>query len=208
MDINVVQIVLYIVVLLFSVIVHEVMHGVVAGWFGDDTAKEAGRLTLNPISHIDPIMSIALPAVLYILHAPVFGAAKPVPVNYNRMTNPRAGLAFVSLAGPISNFVLAGAALALFALHVPSYIPGSDQVLSALFIINIILGVFNFIPIPPLDGSRLIGAILPWKFRNWWLELDRFGFIFIFILLYIGAIDRVLTSAFSVISNLLGVNMQ
>ncbi len=208
MDFNIVQIILYIVVLLFSVIVHEVSHGIVAGWFGDDTAKEAGRLTLNPISHIDPIMSIALPAVLYVLHAPVFGAAKPVPVNYNRMDNPRAGLAFVSLAGPVSNFILAGVALLLFMAHVPNYIPGSDQVLAALFILNIILGIFNFIPIPPLDGSRLIGAILPWKFRDWWLQLDRFGFIFIFILLYIGAIDKILTSAFTVISNLLGVQLQ
>jgi Zn-dependent protease len=204
-NIDPVSVIVYVVVLLFSVIIHEISHGFVAGWFGDDTAKEAGRLTLNPISHIDPVMSILLPLILAVSHLPVFGAAKPVPINYNRMDNPKLGLALVSLAGPISNFALAIIATLLYFVGVPNLVPGSEIVLIVIIQTNVLLGVFNFIPIPPLDGSRIIAALLPEHLMELFLSLDRFGFIFVMILIFSGLLDPILFGAMNILYRILGL---
>lgn len=206
------DIVIILVVLLFSIIIHEVMHGVVAGWLGDSTAHDAGRITLNPLPHIDPFGSIALPILMYlsqisvgIAHPIVFGAAKPVPVNFDRLKPRRLGMALVSLAGPFSNYALAAIALILFKVGLPQILPGSALILSYLAFYNILLGTFNLIPIPPLDGSKVIASLLPESIMQQLLALERYGFILIFILLYIGVLDKVLVPALNVFSAIFGV---
>jgi len=150
--------------LVVAVIVHEVSHGVVALWFGDDTAKRAGRLTLNPIPHIDLFGSIILPAMGALAGLPILGYAKPVPVNPARLRNPRRDMVFVSLAGPTTNFLLMAAAAfvaRLIAQGGPRVagaisVSTSNLLLEVLFyfaLVNLLLGVFNLLPIPPLDGS-------------------------------------------------------
>lgn len=188
-------IIIFIVILLFSVILHEVAHGVVADWLGDPTARYAGRLTLNPIPHIDPIGSILLPAVLLLLHSPfVFGAAKPVPVNYQNLRNFKRDMILVALAGPATNFILAIIAAMVFRLF-PNMSATGQNLFEEVVLLNIVLGVFNLIPIPPLDGSKILASILGYFDRHimyWILELERFGFILIFILLFTGIFDSFL----------------
>ena len=150
------------VALVPSVVLHEVSHGYVAYLFGDPTAKEQGRLTLNPIRHIDPFGSILLPMLLIFSGLPAFGYAKPVPVNFARLRNPRRQSLYVSLVGPLVNFVLSavGFVICEIALH-------SIQSLTLLTfgmylgLVNLTLGVFNLVPIPPLDGSAIIERLLP-----------------------------------------------
>jgi Zn-dependent protease len=146
-----------------SIILHEISHGVAALAFGDDTAKRAGRLTLNPIAHIDPFGTIIMPALLILAHAPVFGFAKPVPVNPNRMRRPRDQGLIVSLVGPATNISLAALATVAFRVYRPT---GTvrDVVLTA-GLANVILAVFNLIPIPPLDGSAVLERLMP---ASWW----------------------------------------
>ena len=154
-------------VLLFSVILHEVAHGLVALWFGDDTAKEAGRLNLNPLVHIDMIGSVILPLLCYLSGAPMFGWAKPVPVNLNRLHPERLGTLCVTLAGIAMNFMLAIIAGLVVRVLLKST-GGSAAVLQvAVFFvqINLMLAVFNLLPVPPLDGWRLWGVWLSEEIR-------------------------------------------
>lgn len=202
-----VNIALQIIIVLFSAIIHEVSHGIVAGWFGDDTAREEGRITLNPLVHIDPFMSILLPAVLALTHLPVFAAARPVPINTHRMNNPRLGLAISSIAGPISNFLVALAGLALIYAGVTRLVPGLDTVLPLIVLINILLGIFNLIPIPPLDGSRIIAVLLPGRLMNLFLSLDRLGFILVFALIYLGGFTGILNALFNLFFRIFGIQM-
>src|SRR5580700_9539944 len=149
------NIIIIFVVLLFSAIVHEVSHGLAAEHFGDSTARDAGRITLNPIPHIDPFGSILLPLLLLAVGSPIIiGAAKPVPVNFNNLRNPKRDMALVSLAGPVSNFLLA----ILFALIIKVGLSNSisEPILVTGIVLNLVLGVFNLIPIPPLDGSKIV----------------------------------------------------
>src|SRR3989344_113797 len=181
------EIVITLVILLFSAVIHEVCHGVMALRLGDDTAKVMGRLTLNPIPHIDPFASILLPVLLLAVHSPVvFGAAKPVPVNIFRLRNPKRDMALVSLAGPASNFILA----AIFALpirfgQISAETTGFDILLQAI-VLNLVLGIFNLIPIPPLDGSKIFASFFPSALMERFLELERFGFLLILLFLYSG----------------------
>ena len=154
------DILITLVILLFSAIVHEVSHGLMAEKLGDSTARDDGRITLNPIPHIDPFGSIMLPALLLLAHSPiVFGAAKPVPVNFNNLKNPKTGMALVSFAGPLSNFLLALLFVLPIKLHLVNAISG--PILVQAILINLVLGVFNLIPIPPLDGSKILASLLP-----------------------------------------------
>lgn len=149
-----------------SVILHEVAHGWVALAFGDDTAKRAGRLTLNPIAHIDPFGSIILPLLLAVTGAPPFGWAKPVPVNPSRLRSPRNQGLLVSLAGPATNIVLA--VIAAVVLRRVVGLTGNSwptRIVFSFGYLNVILAAFNLIPLPPLDGSALIERVLP---RAWW----------------------------------------
>ncbi|HYV60925.1 MAG TPA: site-2 protease family protein [Acidimicrobiia bacterium] len=172
--------------LFLAIILHEISHGVVALFFGDDTAKRAGRLTLNPIPHIDPFGSIILPAMLTITGFGAFGWAKPVPVNPANLRNPRREMLFVGLAGPVSNFVLmllaAVGARAAFGAYTGNAfrvadLPLTIQVLLFFALANLILGLFNLLPIPPLDGSSLIERVLP---RDWlpaWYRFRPYGIV-------------------------------
>ena len=186
MNTNPLYIIIVLIIIVGSVILHELAHGVVAYWLGDRTAKDAGRLTLNPIKHIDPYMSILVPVVLYILRAPVFGGAKPVPVNYHNLKWREWGMALVALAGPLTNFLLA------FIAFLIGYFTGvlsgdSGELIYFVFaeIVYINLGfmIFNLIPIPPLDGSRVLYAISPDTVRSVLSRIEAYGVIVVYALI-------------------------
>ena len=163
-----VNVLIVLIIVVFSVILHELSHGIMAYWLGDHTAKDAGRLTFNPIKHIDPFMSILVPVVLYILNAPVFGGAKPVPVNYANIKWKEGGMALVAVAGPLANFLIA--LIAFLIGHFSGLLYQNNSIAQFIFqgIVYINLGfmIFNLIPIPPLDGSRIVYAIAPDGFRS------------------------------------------
>lgn len=173
------------VILVFSAIIHEVAHGWVADRLGDPTARLLGRLTLNPIPHIDPVMSILLPLVLILTGSPViFGAAKPVPVDPFNLRDGRRDMALVSLAGPITNFLIA--AIAAFLLKFVVLSLGNPMLSELVFRIvqlNLLLGIFNLLPIPPLDGSKAFALLLPEDSARSYLRFGTFGMFIIFFLL-------------------------
>jgi Zn-dependent protease len=177
--------------LFFAIILHEISHGIVALFFGDDTAKRAGRITLNPIPHIDPFGSILLPAILTISGFGAFGWAKPVPVDPNRLRNPRRELLFVGLAGPFTNFMLmviaAVAARAAYGAYTGEAsriadLPLVIQVLLFFALGNLLLGLFNLLPIPPLDGSSLIERVLPRQWLPGWYRFRPYGILVLLLL--------------------------
>jgi Zn-dependent protease len=178
--------------IIVAVILHEISHGVVALWFGDRTAKEAGRLTLNPIPHIDPFGSIVLPAMGAILGIPVVAWAKPVPVDPSRMHHPRRDMLFVSLAGPATNFLLmiaaALAARAAYASITPvqffDQLPLGVLILFLFAVVNLFLGLFNLLPIPPLDGSSLVERVLPAAWLPQWYKFRPYGILVLFVLVF------------------------
>jgi Zn-dependent protease len=170
-------------VLIPAIILHEVSHGVVALAFGDDTAKRAGRLTLNPIAHVDPVGSVALPLLLAVVGAPIFGWAKPVPVNPRNLRNPRQQSLLVSLAGPATNIVLAIATALVLRRATHSSLPIDLAI--QFGIINVVLATFNLIPIPPLDGSAVIERFLPTKWWPGWLRLRQYSLAILFLLLFL-----------------------
>lgn len=179
------EIVFQIIVLVFSAIFHEYAHGAMAYSLGDPTAKNAGRLTLNPIRHLDWFGSILLPAVMMITQLPfVFGWAKPVPFNPFLLKDRRWGEAKVALAGPASNLALA-VALGLLIRFVP-FSATLTSLLAIVVLINIVLAIFNLVPIPPLDGSKILAAFLPEKARYKFLSLERFGFVFVILFVMLG----------------------
>src|SRR3989344_672853 len=192
------------IILLFSAIVHEVAHGLMAEKLGDSTARDEGRITLNPIPHIDPFGSIALPLLLLALGSPiVFGAAKPVPVNFSNLRNPKSGMALVSLAGPLSNFLLA----ILFVIPIKLGIANEIAlpILLQAILINIILGTFNLIPIPPLDGSKILVSLAPDEWMYKILSLERYGFLLVLVFLMAGVLDRILFPVIDVFGRIFGI---
>ncbi len=177
--------------LFIAVILHEVAHGYAAYRLGDPTAKDAHRLTLNPIAHIDLFGSIVLPLFLVIARSPVLlGWAKPVPFNPAYFRDPQKGIMIVGAAGPLTNFVIAAIAGSLFRILEPSGLMGLFLVY--LCLTNVILGLFNLIPIPPLDGSRVVMGLLPRDLVPAYLKFERVGFIIIFALLWLGALDKII----------------
>ncbi|MDQ1364140.1 MAG: hypothetical protein QOF20_1199 [Acidimicrobiaceae bacterium] len=185
-----------------SIILHEVSHGVVALRFGDDTAKRAGRLTLNPIAHVDLFGTIILPALLSLSGLGVFGYAKPVPINPSRMRHPRDDAVVVSLAGPATNVLLAIIAGVVLRLQHPAFLalgsgPLRLRIPLAFGIINVVLAVFNLIPIPPLDGSAVVDRFIPKAWRNGWEALRRYGFLILLglVLLLPGSLSRLFNPA-------------
>ncbi len=181
--------------LVIAIVLHEVAHGYAAKLLGDPTASERGRLTLNPLAHVDPVGTLLVPGGLALLGAPVFGWAKPVPVNKWRLDNPRFGMMAVAAAGPGTNFVLALAGAVLLGLISPSDMAfGSDDTAGAsllvngagdvqwlatglfyFLLVNIFLGLFNLLPIPPFDGSHIVGGLLPDALRRGWEKLQGIG---------------------------------
>lgn len=185
MNLTFTEILIAVGVLAFSISVHESMHSIVAYLLGDRTSHDLGRFSLNPLDHIDPLTTIALPLILMLAGAQPFAAAKPVPINTHSLKGGEWGMALVGLSGPLSNFVLAF--LASFILH--TYQPGGENqqvILIYLISINVGLGVFNLIPFPPLDGSRVLYAIAPDFLRDLMLRIEQFGIgsilLFMFIL--------------------------
>lgn len=180
--------------LVVAIILHEISHGVVALWFGDDTAKRAGRLTLNPIPHIDPFGSILLPAMGALTGIPLIGYAKPVPINPSRMHNPARDPLWVSLAGPASNLTLMAiaAVIAHFmlqgidrsGLQTLSEYPVGFRIVFYFSIVNLSLGVFNLLPIPPLDGSAIFERVMPDSWRPRWYQFRQYGMLVLFALVF------------------------
>ena len=187
------------VILIFSAIVHEVSHGLTAERLGDNTAREQGRITLNPIPHIDPFGSILLPLLLLAVGSPIiFGAAKPVPVNFDNLRPRRLGMALVSLAGQLSNFALAILFTVIIKLNLANSV--AYPILLEAVIINLVLGTFNLIPIPPLDGSKILASVLP---EDWWPRLfawERWGFVLVLVFLYLGLLEAVLLPVINLFS--------
>lgn len=206
---------LSIVILIFSIIVHEVMHGYVALMFGDHTAERAGRLTLNPIPHIDPIGTILLPGILLLIPlltgtSPGFliGWAKPVPVNPLNFRDLRRGEIFVSLAGVLSNFALALVFAVLYHLTVGflGYSSFLTQVFEFAVRINLVLAIFNLLPVPPLDGSKVLTSLLPYEAARRFEQISfQYGFFIIILLLYLNIIGSIMGFIIPPLMRLLGI---
>lgn len=191
-------VVVFIVVLL-SMVLHELAHGLVAYWLGDGTAKREGRLTLNPVKHLDPFLSVILPFFLFISGGPIFGGAKPVPINTRSLKHGVWGMALVGIAGPLTNFLVA------FVMFLISHFTGLfgvntfwGAVMTQSVLINLGFGIFNLIPIPPLDGSRVLYAIAPDGVREVMEKMEAYG-IWIVMLLVIFAP--------SLVSNIMGAGI-
>jgi Zn-dependent protease len=177
---DIVSIAIVLLVILLSMTLHEAMHAFMGYFLGDDTAKLEGRLTLNPIKHIDPFLTILLPVMLAVAGGPIFGGAKPVPFNPQRVRYDEWGAALVALAGPLTNFVIA---FLLFGVYVLIGAPSSGlaaQVLITAVTVNLGFFIFNMIPIPPLDGSRVLYALAPEFIRRGMEAMERFGILIVF----------------------------
>jgi Zn-dependent protease len=183
----------WIIPLVIAIVFHEVAHGWVARALGDPTAANAKRLSLNPLRHVDPIGTVVLPMMLALAKAPVFGWAKPVPVDHRRLRDPRRGMILVALAGPGMNFVLALVGAVLFGGLVAAQgaaEPGAFTtfLLENLFnfvAVNVFLALFNLLPIPPFDGGHVVEGLLPVRLAERWAQLAKFGFPLLFILLLV-----------------------
>lgn len=191
MGIDIVYIIIVLVVILLSMTLHEAMHAFVGYWLGDDTAKLEGRLTLNPVKHIDPFLTILLPLILAIIGAPIFGGAKPVPFRPDKVKGGDWGAALIALAGPLTNLFIA---FIVFGVGVLSGVIVEEGVrvslagtiISTGIMVNLGFFIFNMLPIPPLDGSRAVYAIAPDFIRNGMRLIEQFGLVFIFAIVLIG----------------------
>jgi len=199
-------------VVLFAISVHESAHGWMANKFGDPTAKLQGRITLNPIAHIDLIGTIIFPIFLAIIGAPVFGWAKPVMVNPYNLKNPRKDGMFISAAGPVSNIISGFVGIVLFLILksfgiVSLYTGGAIEVLSYILyffiIINIFLAIFNLIPIPPLDGSGIIEGLLHNEALEMYLKIKPYGFLILLIIIYTNLLNIIANPIISIIYRIL-----
>lgn len=201
MDIDFTYLFIVLAVVFGSMVLHELMHGLTAYWLGDNTAKEHGRLTLNPIKHIDPVLTIALPALLVIMNGvthstPIFGGAKPVPFRPDRVKGGEWGAALVGVAGPLTNLVLA------FLFFIAAYLSGSITIVSdtilmtndtmstflgAGIMVNLGFFAFNMLPIPPLDGSRLLYAIAPEPVQKAMQAIENMGIVVVFAIVFLAS---------------------
>ena len=197
--------IVYLPILFFSIILHEYAHGYIACRNGDDTALVLGRLTFNPLKHIDFVGSIIVPIFCYTTGLPFFGWAKPVPVNPYNLNNIRNDMAKVAFAGPASNLILvliSALALKLVFMFAPNFTI-LIQVFVYSILINLILALFNLMPIPPLDGSKIVARFLPVKLSNKYMRFERYGMLLVIILIFTGVFKKILVPVFYVIFNLI-----
>lgn len=194
---------------LFAIVFHEVAHGWVANKLGDPTARMLGRLTLNPIKHIDPVGTILVPAVLLIMHSPfMFGWAKPVPITPQNFAKPRTGMAWVAAAGPASNLLMAIAWVAIAWLAV-ALAPRAPWILPLYYmgqfgvVANVVLGVLNLFPLPPLDGSRVLTGLLPPEGARLMYRIEPYGLFIVAILIMTGVLGTLLGPLMDGLINLL-----
>jgi Zn-dependent protease len=194
------RILIWAVPVLFSIVIHEVAHGWMAYKLGDNTAKNMGRLTLNPMVHVDVMGTLILPLIMIVLGGPVFGWAKPVPFNpynFHPHVNRRNGTMWVAVSGPASNFALAF--IASFVLVISQrFLSGLPallymsifQLAQAMIFINLILGFFNLIPLPPLDGSKVLVRFLPQRMESQYLRFERYGMLILILILLTGGFSK------------------
>lgn len=211
MELTIIQkIAMWAIPILFAITLHEVAHGWVASWFGDQTARLSGRLSLNPIKHIDPIGTVIVPLFMLMASNFIFGWAKPVPVDPRNLRHPRRDMAFVALAGPVSNILMAIiwagiARLGMFAdesgnawLGIPLIYMGGAGIM-----INVVLGVLNLIPLPPLDGGRLLMSIVPPRTAYYLSMLEPYSFFILILLLFTGLLSSIMGPPVLLLINLI-----
>jgi Zn-dependent protease len=176
----------YVLPVIFAITLHEAAHAYAAKYFGDTTAFEAGRMSMNPLRHIDPFGTILLPALMFAFTPFVFGYAKPVPIDFSRLRNPKKQMAWVALAGPAANFAMAFGwlllAIVLNATHVNEAFP--HAVAKAGVFVNVLMFVFNLLPIPPLDGGRILTSVLPMRYAEKFAKIEPYGFFIVLGLLF------------------------
>jgi Zn-dependent protease len=203
MGLSLETIVLWVVPVVFAITLHEAAHGYVARYFGDPTAEALGRITLNPLRHIDPIGTVLVPAMLYLTAGPqfVFGWAKPVPVNFGNLHHPKRDMLWVAAAGPFANFVMAFLWMLALKLAVVDGAAASEGLARMAQIgvsVNLVLMALNLLPIPPLDGGRIAVSLLPARAALAWARIEPFGFIIIVALMFtplLGALIRPIRDA-------------
>lgn len=196
----------YILILVMSVVIHEISHGFMAEYFGDKTARLAGRLTLNPIKHLDPMGSILIPAILILTHSPfMIGWAKPVPYNPQNLSNRKWGTIAVASAGVMANFFLAIFFGLILRFSLGSNMPeGFFTIISSIVIVNIALGIFNLVPIPPLDGSKILFNLLPASFYSKIELIERYSLVLvlIFVMFFSSSLYPIMNFLFHLITGL------
>lgn len=198
---DIIGIVIVLVVVLLSMTLHEAMHAFVSYWLGDDTAKLEGRLTLNPVKHIDPFLTLLLPVMLAIVGGPIFGGAKPVPFNPDRVRYGDWGAALVAIAGPLTNLLIAFIAFGIYAIVGVSAGEGLASLIMTIVMVNLGFFIFNMIPVPPLDGSRVLYALAPEFVRRGMEVIERYGIVIVFVLVIIASslVGRMMMAIMTVI---------
>jgi Zn-dependent protease len=209
LELTIVQkIAVYALPILFAITVHEAAHGYAAKYFGDLTAEKLGRITLNPLKHIDPFGTILLPALTVMLGGILFGWAKPVPVNFANLNNPKKDMFWVAAAGPASNFVMA--ILWAILLNYANYVPNAAvnflaEMSLAGISINLVLMVLNLLPMPPLDGGRIAVSLLPTPMAIQLARLEQYGFIILIVLMFTGILGKIISPIIQLFERLIYV---
>lgn len=207
MQLDLVYLLIVLGVVLVSMTLHEAMHAYAGYWLGDDTAQKEGRLTLNPLAHIDPFATVLLPLLLAAIHLPPFGAAKPVPFNPNRVRYGEYGAALVGLAGPLTNFILAFLGFALWTLIGTPGDSMVNTVLGTFIQVNLGFFIFNILPIPPLDGSRVLYAVAPRFVQRGMEMMEQYGIFVVFaiVLIFNAQLGQFMIGAISFFMHLFGL---